>query len=872
MKEISILLSIAVVGLTIIFSWDKRKKRKILLNERLDQILPGVKEALDNFSNLTSLERGYFASYEKTKWLEAYKDFYSSVKEFQDLSRSFRIEQMVQLRKFTNHFEKIEEHRNSFNAVLIEQEMKNYEQAFDNVEGNSLDNQQRKTIIVEEDNNLCIAGAGSGKTTTIVGKIKYLIERYRVDPEKILLISYTRKAADSLSERVQNNRLKGYTFHKLGMEIISKVEGKKPTIAGDDHFNVFIEKSFEKLINDPETSADLVEFFEHHLKPYRSQFDFDSLQEYIQFLKDHNYRTYNNFKDNSGNIRTNRREIVKSIEEAKIANWLLFNGFSYAYERPYEIDTRTIDHSQYKPDFYVEQVGKRVYIEHFGINKESKVPRFFADSYNGDYQLANQVYNEKIRWARETHDMHGTTLIETYSHEMQEGVLFKNLKNKLIKEGFKINPLSTEQKLEIIKQNAEKEIDSLITLIKTFIVLLKSNGKSFSHLETQIKYEDYTFDTQRKLAYLKLIKKLFDQYQEDLKERNERDFSDLINDAINYLNQGRYLTRYSHIIIDEFQDISIGRYRLLEAIKKQNPACKIMAVGDDWQSIYRFAGSDISLFKNFEKYFGFTERSKIETTYRFHEPLISLSSEFVLKNPNQTPKSLKSLSKGKATSINLINSTENNDTSALESVLKSLIEQDPKLEGKSIKILGRYSFDIKRIETGDGRFQISKNGDLIRYHFHDHQSEKRKIDIQYLTIHKAKGLQADHIILINANAGKYGFPSEMSDDPILNMLLSEADQFENGEERRLFYVAMTRAKKSLHIISNKKNKSKFVAEIEPDLGNTFGSEENSRPCPDCKTGEILLNAEGTAKNGNHYQFYACSNYNYGCTYSDKVWS
>jgi len=206
MKEISILLSIAVVGSSIIFLFDRRAKRKILLHEKLDQLLPGVTQGIVSFKELTSLKRGYFASYEKNEWQEANKELYYSVKEFQDLSRWFRIEQMNQLREFSDYYSEIEERRNSFNAVLIDQELKAYEQAFDNVEGNSLDDQQRKAIIVEEDNNLCIAGAGSGKTTTIVGKIKYLLERYRIDPEKILLISYTRKAAESLSERVQNNR------------------------------------------------------------------------------------------------------------------------------------------------------------------------------------------------------------------------------------------------------------------------------------------------------------------------------------------------------------------------------------------------------------------------------------------------------------------------------------------------------------------------------------------------------------------------------------------------------------------------------------------------------------------------------------------
>jgi DNA helicase-4 len=320
--------------------------------------------------------------------------------------------------------------------------------------------------------------------------------------------------------------------------------------------------------------------------------------------------------------------------------------------------------------------------------------------------------------------------------------------------------------------------------------------------------------------------------------------------------------------VDEFQDISIGRYKLLEAIRKQNPAVKIMGVGDDWQSIYRFAGSDIALFKDFEDYFGFTERTRIETTYRFHEPMISLSSDFVQRNPNQTPKALRGTGEKGITNIKLITSHTADDTEALDKVLQSLLNSGVDVNRETCKVISRYSHDIDRIGPENKRFRIDKDRNLIFYKY-VHRGETKEIVLDFLTIHKAKGLEADHVILLNANEGQYGFPAEMTDDPLLNLVLSDADQYENGEERRLFYVALTRARKNSYIISNRTTRSKFIHEIEPGLVHETAVDENK--CPECRTGIIVQRTQGVARNGRHYRFFGCTNYSYGCTYSRQEW-
>jgi len=177
-------------------------------------------------------------------------------------------------------------------------------------------------------------------------------------------------------------------------------------------------------------------------------------------------------------------------------------------------------------------------------------------------------------------------------------------------------------------------------------------------------------------------------------------------------------------------------------------------------------------------------------------------------------------------------------------------------------ILGRYSFDIDRIKNETGLFSINKQEGNVAFRYVNSDDESFNIDMQFLTVHKSKGLEADIVIVLNCNSGKFGFPAELSDDEVLNLLLSEADQFENGEERRLFYVAMSRARERVFFIADSSYKSKFIAELEVDCGDT-----NQRKCPYCKTSDVILKKTGTTKNGDNYKFFGCSNYLYGCDYN-----
>jgi len=826
-----------------------------------------IEAATNLFNRYLDFKTGYFSNYQLKKWIEEYKDLYDEIKEIPFENIHLPIHKVKIIREFKKYFPNAYNLKDNFNNTFLKEELKLYNNFFNNIEQRSLDNQQRTSIITDEDNNIVIAGAGSGKTTTIVGKVNYIIDRYKVNPNEILLISFTNKSASTLANRINIEGVEAKTFHKFGKDIIAECESRQPSIFDESQFRPLLTKYFTELLKNENYLKKVTDYFTNFLKPIKSQFEFDNKGDYIQYLKDKNFQTYKMVEVPTRGRTTYKMEVVKSIEECKIANFLLFNGIDYEYEYPYEFDTATETFRQYKPDFTLLQNGQKIYLEHFAVSRNGNVPNFFTKE--GETQeYAKERYWDKIKWARKLHKDNNTELIETYSYEMNDGILFDNLKNHLIGAGVILRPKSPEEIWKIINNAAKDEVNSFITLFGTFITLMKSNNYSMKDVINKNKQTQDTFFRERNSLFIDIIKPIYDRYEQYLSERDEIDFSDMINRASKLIAFGKYKRKYNYVVIDEFQDISIGRYQLIKAIKTSNPSCKLFCVGDDWQSIYRFSGSDIALLKEFEKYFGYTVKSKIETTYRFFNPLINLSSDFILKNPNQTKKELKGVSNSRQTNYKIHYSISENqdDTYEVQKIFNYLLTTDNNIHKKEIYILGRYNFDIDRLKNENRVFRIDKENEIISYSKIEN-GEIRSLKAQFMSVHKAKGLEADIIIILNCNSGKYGFPSEMSDDQVLNLLLSEADQFENGEERRLFYVAMTRAKEQIYFVADSSFKSKFISELEVE-----GGQAPNKKCPNCKTADVVLRKTGIARNGNTYKFYGCTNYLYGCDYINWEWT
>ena len=741
----------------------------------------------------------------------------------------------------TNYLEVIDRHNQDF----IQEELHQQSQFFNSVAKFPLDEQQRKVIVADEDNNLVVAAAGSGKTLTVTAKVKYLVQKWGVPASSILPISFTNKSAQEMKERIQVQHVNPQTFHKFCIGVIEHVTQDKIQIYNGDDMKKMLEDIVDNLRQAPDYTKRLNDFFRYHVKIWKSQFDFTTRADYIQYMKSQNFTTYKQIVNRDR--KTYRNETVKSIEECIIANFLFLNGVEYEYERQYEFPSQqSKSRKAYKPDFTIKAEGGNIYLEHLGLNRKNEVPEFFARE-NETRTDASKRYLKQLEWKRDIHQKNKTTLIESYSYEAFEETLLLNLAENLQGAGVKLKPMSDEQIWQIIQKSGKNEFDAFIQLIATFLALLKSNNQTIQDIRNKINLEGGQYQT-RNENFIDLFDSVFQKYQQYLQLESRLDFSDIINQATQHISTGEYQHSLNYVIIDEFQDLSVGRYHLLQAIRQQNPDVKFYCVGDDWQSIYRFAGSDIGLFSKFEHYFGFTKLSKLETTYRFHDPLIDISSQFILKNPAQKKKVISSVDAGAETNVKVFNSEASDDLDgrAVKEALNWFMDSGmtPK---DIIYVLGRYKFDIDRLKDWREGFSVNYNQQTVKY---------KEFNMNFFTAHKAKGIEAEYIIIINVNAGKYGFPSGKSDDPVLNLILSSSDHFEDGEERRLFYVAMTRAKKGVAIVTDQSRQSKFIAELYQD-----GIQNDNAYCPQCGGGTIVT------RRGPWGIFRGCSNFAYGCDYT-----
>lgn len=828
---------------TLLANSSAKKEENNKVYTAINDLKDAAVKLMDDYRSLVHPAH-YFAHSELEGFIESYNEIKEKIElVFPKYAEFVTDEVSKQLPKF---IKRIETERTEHNKEFVRSELEANKLYFDNVLGTyPLDPQQRDSIVKLEDNCLVIASAGSGKTSTIVGKAKYLVEKQHVNPAKILLLTYTKKAANELAERMKIAGLSSGTFHSLAYHIISEVTGQAPSICDADvPLNVF-----RKLILEDEKFLNAVDYYVINLQSLM-KLEHDYIDAFSYFEDRKKYGIQALFPDVDGKIIFTRSE-----EEKRLCSILTRLGIMFRYECDYPINTRTPERRQYKPDFTIyfkdaQGQWQRVYLEHLAIDRNGQTPRWFGEGTKGGWKAANQKYIEGIDWKRKTHRQNGTVLIETSSADFHDGTVEQKLIEQLTKYGVPIKHRTDKELYDmLIKRNRQME-KTVFTLLLSFVTLMKANEKTIDGLLETLHPEDghmMTFNEKRnKYILTEVVKPLFDAYQAELEKNFEIDFTDAIIQATAICRDGLW-KHYDYILVDEFQDISVDRYKLLQALRSDKPKTKLYCVGDDWQSIFRFAGSDMALFYDFEKYFGFTELCKIETTYRFHQPLIDKSSAFVMKNPAQKEKTIKTPEGDqKKTFLNFVkcSSDENGVLQEVEKIVMSL----PKDE--TVLLMGRYNYDAMsvgfkgKIDHSDNRIKVTIAGR----------------DIFFLSVHSAKGLEADHVILINCNQGAYGFPSLIEDDPILDFVLSRSEQYPFAEERRLFYVAMTRAKKRMYVLYDQQRPSPFIGEFLLKL------EIGSYLCPKCLEGKIAPIKDGTSSNGVPYRSFTCTNNEAGCDF------
>ena len=805
----------------------KRQERLAILN----RLKPEVEKAFSEISSFYNFNH-YITESERLNLLEEFRDL---DKEVLPILKSEELEEFLYkdvFRRFHNAMSDTKDHKKTNNSRFIENQLSSCSQYFDTVLAYPLDSQQREAVVSLEDNVLVISSAGSGKTMTTVGKVRYLIDVQHVPAEKILLITFTRKAAESLSERLGEKDLKCRTFHKLALDIISEATGEKPTITPQD-FSVQV---YHKLSQEnPDFRAAIADYIIRSRYTMRDQFEYSSMEDYMRDRQKYGIQAF--FKDMDG-----RPVFCKSDEESKICDFLGSRGIKFRYEEKYEFNTVDADYRQYCPDFSIYIDGpdgqvKRVYLEHFAVNEAGHCPGWFT--YNEEYK-----YLEGIEWKRKCHHDRGTVLLETSSAGFQRGDVFQNLSKQLLDLGAVFSK-ATHQSVsrELLRQE-----ENILAMLTSFNFLMKSRNRTMEEILQQVGRGPDA------ITVNDIIAPFVEAYRQMELDNNEMDFTDTIIRATELCNNG-HRPDYDYILVDEFQDISLDRYRFLQALRRKNPLTKLFCVGDDWQSIYRFAGSDMALFKQFEKYFGYTKKCLMETTYRFGEPAIADSSKFILANPEQAVKNVHSFRDDAETTLDFLSTEGREDVVKTVKYLADHVPSD-----KEILLLGRYGFDVNVFKDSD--LVICENKDRV-YVTYGHRQ------MNFMTVHQSKGLECDYVILINCNGGTVGFPSQISDSPVLKYVLSEPDAYAFSEERRVFYVGITRAKKHTWVLYDMNNPSPFVKEfvttLDPKTKPGAGIPE-SELCPKCHCGRIKVIKKGLAVNGNPYTTFACSNEKYGCDY------
>ncbi|MGB5325376.1 MAG: UvrD-helicase domain-containing protein, partial [Pseudomonadales bacterium] len=665
------------------------------------------------------------------------------------------------------------------NTRFMQTELVRCARYFDNVEKNPLTDEQRRAAVTIDDNVLTVAAAGSGKTSLLVAKAGYAIDSGQFSPDQILMLAFNRDAADELADRVKKqlkplvedaDRITVATFHALGLKIIGEATGEQPSVAP------WIDKG-QEMAELVDISRCLCEdrAFAKKWDLFKTVFA-TALPEIGSKEEPEAWDPETGRKG----FMTYRGEIVKSKEERMIANWLVQAGADYQYERSYEWPDGCRDETYYQPDFYYPSAN--VYHEHFALDAKGNAPDWFEPG-----------YVDGVHWKRDLHTRLGTKLLETTSHGIRQTSGFARLEAGLKAAGVRFGEtfLTDEQRMAI------SDDLSLLRVFRTFMTHVKSNRLSMNELRERAASRESNHRL-RDEVFLDIFEVLWAEWERRLAAGNYVDFEDMLCKASDYLARGVCSLPYRLILADEFQDSSRARGALLKNLSSAEDA-RLFVVGDDWQAVNRFAGADISLMRDFGKHFGDNVVQQLTRTFRCPNDICQIAGSFIMANPYQIKKSITSARSREAPGVICFHLNDiNGQDSLLRSHLGKLAEKlrsERLSEPRSAYVLGRYRHD-QPICLAEVREQIA---DVV--------------ELRWSTIHAAKGLEADYIFLMNVVEATYGFPSQIADDSSLWIAMPDGEDFPFAEERRLFYVALTRAKQLVTIYTDANRRSEFVAEL-----------------------------------------------------------
>ena len=369
------------------------------------------------------------------------------------------------------------------------------------------------------------------------------------------------------------------------------------------------------------------------------------------------------------------------------------------------------------------------------------------------------------------------------------------------------NEIDDEQPVSEIADNVISGSDELTiqtSIIREFLDLHELAPETVVQIASKFSSEEYR----------KLFLTVSEKYQRELSsllEKHQTTFSGLIKLAIRYLRSGQIKTRFRYIIVDEYQDLSALRQEFLRLLLESSQA-NLFAVGDDWQAIYGFSGSRVDFTLNFRKFWGDFSLHRISKTYRFGPTIARLSSSFIMQDHTQIRKQIQSQKEDALEPVvEISGDSERLDMEVLTHYFESLPRDS------SILLLGRFQIDQLRL-LHCTQFKLTPDG--IEFY------PRPDLKIRFLTVHQSKGLEADYVIILNNRDAKLGFPAHVKDPPLKTELMKIADelkldQISANEGRRLFYVALTRAKKQVILLTVDGKESSFIKELRRKFRQDF---------------------------------------------------
>lgn len=685
--------------------------------------------------------------------------------------------------------------------------LRKYAPFFQIIEKSPLTEEQARAVVNLNTNLLLVASAGSGKTSVMVAKAAYALLFGYFKPSRVVLIAFNRKAVAELRQRIRERfsiagipweRVQIETFHALSYKITRKLGNPGIVLSkmfrdGSDGTKEFMDM-LRDLIRRKEAFRIPALFFCSLSPSMNTNSKAGATWRSAAGILEHFLDWLNICYDEKDGIR----------DENTIAEYLIFN----------DDDCDAVS-------FIFRVVAKITPDE----PEDTAQPR---------------------RKKKKKNRKKPGEVIKFTANDIESGSFIVPLVKLLRKKGFSFRSSINER---LKKPQQSYELDGFIRTMRSFLTHAKNSLMTPEMLwEKYLSEKSPEWHNLRTGLFLKLFRQVYRAWIRLLD--GGIDFEDMLNLSVQVLERHPEFNPYDLVMVDEAQDISLSRARLLKLLVR-NPETRLFAVGDDWQSINRFSGAVINVMSDFAGFFGQSDMLKLETTFRCSQEICDVSSSFISRNKSQIAKNVRGIFQTKTPAVVTVNADCDPEIPEVIAILLRKIIKEAAGKKISVMLLGRYNDDRKYVKK-------------ILNH-----PEFRNI-VQFMTVHKSKGLEADYVIIVRATSGILGFPCNMTDDRLLDLVMPESDSFPYSEERRLFYVGITRARIRSYVITLWDEESEFTEEINSNARQNYlhfdippEKSGGIDRCPLCHHGITFL------RQSKYGYFYACCRFK--CGYTKKYY-